>query len=161
MHENRSSLHVIEDYGAVEAYIQQHPENLYIYDTSSDMLYPNSPLNAVGTKSNYNLLFYGGSLAKSPMFYDQLNALGRTELFAQNFTEDGIYFIEDLKHHQLSIIPCHEDGSPYTEEEQKAFLLDRIYNKTLSVLLRSDYGIEKIEIVDTIGDLYCVYRYLP
>lgn len=95
------------------------------------------------------------------MFYDQLNALGRTELFAQNFTEDGIYFIEDLKHHQLSIIPCHEDGSPYTEEEQKAFLLDRIYNKTLSVLLRSDYGIEKIEIVDTIGDLYCVYRYLP
>lgn len=161
LHENRSSLHVIEDYGAVEAYIQQHPENLYIYDTSSDMLYPNSPLNAVGTKSNYNLLFYGGSLAKSPMFYDQLNALGRTELFAQNFTEDGIYFIEDLKHHQLSIIPCHEDGSPYTEEEQKAFLLDRIYNKTLSVLLRSDYGIEKIEIVDTIGDLYCVYRYLP
>lgn len=157
----RAGLEVEEDYEAVEQYIRQNPHSLYIYDTSADLLYADSPLNAVGTRKYYNLMFYGGSLAKSPLFYDQLNALGRTELYAQDFADDGIYFIEDLKHSQTSIFPCHENGEPYSETEQQDFLMDRIYNKTLSMLLRNDYGIENIEIVDTIGDFFCVYRYLP
>ena len=55
------------------------------------------------------------------MFYDQLNALGRTELFAQNFTEDGIYFIEDLKHHQLSIILAMKTGLPTRKKNKRLF----------------------------------------
>ena len=47
------------------------------------------------------------------------------------------------------------------EEQCENFVIDQISKNALSQMLKSDYGISEIEIVDRIDDLYYVYRYLP
>ena len=157
-HEILNSMHLEEHHQTVTQYLVEHPENIYIYDSTSYLLYPRGPLYVEEKAPVCNLFFYGGSLANSPLFEEQLAAAGRTELTAEDFVENGVFFLYQVKYGEYTIFSGIEENE---EEQCENFVIDQISKNALSQMLKSDYGISEIEIVDRIDDLYYVYRYLP
>ena len=151
-------MHLEEHHQTVTQYLVEHPENIYIYDSTSYLLYPRGPLYVEEKAPVCNLFFYGGSLANSPLFEEQLAAAGRTELTAEDFVENGVFFLYQVKYGEYTIFSGIEENE---EEQCENFVIDQISKNALSQMLKSDYGISEIEIVDRIDDLYYVYRYLP
>ena len=155
------SLNLEDHYEIVNQYMVDHPDQLYIYDSSSSLLFPQSPLYVEQNAPIANLVFYGGSLANSPLFLEQLAETGRNQLTVQNFTQGDVCFLYQVKYGSSSVFPTSEQGEELTQAQREAWVLEQVSKNSVSCMLKSDYGISALEIVDQIGDLYYVYRYLP
>lgn len=79
----------------VENYAINHINNIYIYDYSLAM--SGSAFTSYSDGKPYNLTFWGGSGMYSPPYYDQLSANGRSELYAEDFFDDNIYFMSSTE----------------------------------------------------------------
>lgn len=75
----------------VEDYAMEHPDNLYIYETS--LSGEGGPWRTYNESLPYNLLFWGGSFYHSPLYYAQIRMNGFEHIFEEDFFEENVYLI--------------------------------------------------------------------
>lgn len=89
-------LDSLENKKNLERYFLKHPDNLYVYDSSlrwySDPLMVHRPEEVPN-----NYFFWGGASMFSPLYYKQLEANGREELYADCFFDDDVYYVSKSK----------------------------------------------------------------
>lgn len=74
-------------------YVISNENNFYVYDVSmTEALDPFKTFTDLN-KAPVNVMFWGGWLYESPLFYRQLNANGLKELKFENMLDDNKYFI--------------------------------------------------------------------
>lgn len=75
----------------IDDYVMEHSENVYITGTSVSR--EGSPWKVYTEGMPYNLIFWGGSAYRSPLYDAQLRKNGLEHLFMADFLRDNIYFI--------------------------------------------------------------------
>ena len=76
---------------SIEEYAINHPENIYIYDTSLTFRY--EPFTIYKDFYPSNLFFWGGMGWNSPAFKYQLELNGLSDLYSDVFFSDNVYYI--------------------------------------------------------------------
>ena len=109
---------------------QKHPENIYIYDLSLSTSIDPKIYYRVG-KGPSNLLFYGGCSMFAPSYYEQIQQLGLNEMYADIFLQDNVYFVA-------------KDWGTYN---------------LLYAYLAEKYGVQRMELTETINGNIGVYQY--
>lgn len=119
----------------INEYLLEHKENIYIH-----MLWNYSPGDKdeiyLEEKPN-NAMFFGGSNWRSDIYYKKLKQFGLEELSMRTFENDNVYFMMDY--------------------QPELLVWDRYTDAFFSTLM--DYGATKIDYVDQIGNLVCVYKF--
>ncbi len=119
----------------INEYVLEHKENIYIH-----ALWNYSPGDKgeiyLEDKPN-NAMFFGGSNWYSDIYNKKLEQLGLSELSMRTFQKDNVYFMMDYQ--------------PYL------YAWDLYTDAFFSTLM--DYGVTRIDYVDRIGNLACIYKF--
>ncbi len=75
---------------ALEKYAMAHPDSMYIYDL--DLALPAGPFCTYKGQVPKNLVFWGGWVYNTPMYWTQVHANGFDTLYAKDFLEGKVYF---------------------------------------------------------------------
>lgn len=119
----------------INEYLLEQKENVYIHALwtfapgDKDEIY-------LGDKPN-NAIFFGGSNWHSDIYYKKLKQFGLEEASMRTFQKDNVYFMMDY--------------------QPQLYVWDRYIDAFFSTLM--DYGVTKIDYVDRIGNLVCVYKF--
>lgn len=120
----------------LESYAMEHPENVYIYDTSLTFRY--APFVTYTEEYPSNLIFWGGMGWKSPAFYEQLQLNGLDELYSDVLFEEGVYYVSYTGYLNGSGQTILENFLPY---------------------MQMTFGDFQIEAVDTVSSDITVFRF--
>lgn len=74
----------------MEKYAIQHPENIYVYD--STMSYGAGPFVTYPVEKPTNYIFWGGSTMFSPIYERQIRLNGKNTLYSDAFFDKNVYF---------------------------------------------------------------------
>ena len=78
---------------AMEKYIISHPENVYIYDHYGAQNYYVFSNYTDSTGRPTNGIVWGSSYLYTPTYYQQLTAMGKTQLLTENLFDDDVFLI--------------------------------------------------------------------
>ena len=119
----------------MERYCIDNPDNLYIHDTT--LIGVADPFTVYSDGKPTNCLFFGGIRYNSPVYYQQLAINGLKALHANQFFDEGIYF--------MTLYPVDE------------FLP---YSLPFVNLIIDEYGATGYELVDVLEEDIMVYRFV-
>lgn len=80
----------IEKSDVLEQYAIEHPDKMFIYDL--DLALPAGPFTVYKDSVPKNLVFWGGWVYNTPMYWKQIKASGFEKLYAQEFVSGDVYF---------------------------------------------------------------------
>lgn len=75
---------------SLENYVIEHPDNMYIYDLS--LALPADPFTVYKNGVPKNMVFWGGWVYNTPMYWKQIHANGLDTLFIDDFFNGHVYF---------------------------------------------------------------------
>lgn len=75
---------------SLENYVIEHPDNMYIYDLS--LALPADPFTVYKNGVPKNMVFWGGWVYNTPMYWKQIHANGLDTLFIDDFFNGQVYF---------------------------------------------------------------------
>lgn len=114
----------------MEDYAMEHPENIYIYGTSTSG--EGGPWRVYKERQPYNLMFWGGSFYNSPLYFAQLRKNGLEHLFTEDFFDENVYFMarEKPDENLFNVMREKFPGCTYEiiDEEDK-FIVYRYLNR--------------------------------
>ncbi|WP_270395280.1 hypothetical protein [Mediterraneibacter massiliensis] len=84
----------IQEKAVLDEYCASHPDNLYIYALSV-VSSRYSPWENENRNTTLNYFSWGGATMFSPIYYERLEANGLSELYADKFFEDNVYFVNN------------------------------------------------------------------
>ena len=84
---------------SLESYVIAHPDNMYIYDLS--LALPADPFTVYKNGVPKNLVFWGGWVYNTPMYWKQIHANGFDTLFIDQFVGGNVYFCGTEVSHTL------------------------------------------------------------
>ena len=89
----------INQSNSLESYAIAHPDNMYIYDLS--LALPADPFTVYKNGVPKNLVFWGGWVYNTPMYWKQIHANGFDTLFIDQFVGGNVYFCGTEVSHTL------------------------------------------------------------
>ena len=89
----------INQSNSLENYAIEHPDNMYIYDLS--LALPADPFTVYKNGVPKNLVFWGGWVYNTPMYWKQIHANGFDTLFIDQFVGGNVYFCGTEVSHTL------------------------------------------------------------
>ncbi len=131
----------IEKSTALEKYAMVHPDSMYIYDL--DLALPAGPFTVYKEQKPKNLVFWGGWVYNTPMYWTQVHANGFDTLYSKDFFEDNVYF--------CSVAVPETPGEDVAKADWSAptFLIK---------YMQTRYPEATVEVVDEFDGMY-VYRF--
>lgn len=108
----------------IDDYVIEHSDNVYITDLSVSR--EGSPWRVYTEGLPYNLIFWGGSAYRSPLYEAQLRKNGLEHLYMTDFFAENIYFIarEEPDENLRSVMAEKFPGCTYViTDEQDGFIV--------------------------------------